>query len=489
VGALHHAKNIMTTTRPLEMLHMDLFDPITYISIDGNKYGLVIVDHYSCLTWVFFLHDKSETQEVLKKFLKRSQSEFEAKVKKIRSDNGSEFKNTQVEDYLDQESIKHEFLAPYTLQQNEMAERKNITLIESARTMLDEYKTSDRFWAEAINTACHIVNRLYLHRLLKKTPYELLTGNKLNVSYFRVFGSKCYVLLKRSKSSKFAPKVYEGFMLGYDSNSHVYLVFNKDSSVIETMCDAVFDDTNDSQVVQYHIDDVDDEEDPCNALRKMAIGDVRPQEANEDQPSSNEVVPPTQVDDQNQEGEQGEDDDQDHNMGNDQGGVEQDEDKDDQHKSRSSPLPHPRVRQTVQCDHPVNNIFGAIEKGVTTRSCVVTFYEYYSFVSSFEPFKVEDALRDPNWVVAMQDELNNFKRNKVWSLVERPKLNIVGTKWVFCNKQDEFGVIARNKARLVAKGYSQVECLDFEETFASVARLESIHILLAYATHHDFKLY
>jgi transposase InsO family protein len=91
------------------------------------------------------LHDKSETQEVLKKFLKRAKNKFDAKVKKIRSDNGSKFKNTQVEDYLDQEDIKHEFLAPYTPQQNGVAERKNRTLIKSTRTMLDEYKTSDRF--------------------------------------------------------------------------------------------------------------------------------------------------------------------------------------------------------------------------------------------------------------------------------------------------------------------------------------------------------
>jgi hypothetical protein len=102
---------------------------------------------------------------------------------------------------------------------------------------------------------------------------------------------------------------------------------------------------------------------------------------------------------------------------------------------------------------------------------------------------VEDALRDPDWVVAMQEELNNFKRNQVWSLVERPKKNVVGTKWMFHNKQDEFGVVTRNKARLVAKGYSHVEGLDFEETFAPIARLDSIHILLVYATHYDFKLY
>jgi hypothetical protein len=111
------------------------------------------------------------------------------------------------------------------------------------------------------------------------------------------------------------------------------------------------------------------------------------------------------------------------------------------------------------------------------------------FVSSFEPFKVEDALRDLNWVVSMQEELNNFKRNEVWSLIERPKQNVVGTKWVFRNKQDEHGIVIRNKARLVAKGYSQVEGLDFDESFAPVARLESIHKLLAYATHHGFKLY
>jgi hypothetical protein len=89
VGAPHHAKNIMTTTRPLEMLHMDLFGPIAYISFGGNKYGLVIIDDYSYFTWVLFLHDKSKTQEVLKKFLKMAQNEFDAKVKKIRTDNDS----------------------------------------------------------------------------------------------------------------------------------------------------------------------------------------------------------------------------------------------------------------------------------------------------------------------------------------------------------------------------------------------------------------
>jgi hypothetical protein len=143
-------------------------------------------------------------------FLRRAQNEFELKVKKIRSDNGSEFKNLQVE-YLEEEGIKHEFSAPYTPQQNGVVERKNMTLIDMARTMLGEFKTLERFWSEAVNTACHAINRLYLHRLLKKTSYELLTSNKPNVSYFRVFGSKRYILVKKGRNSKFAPKAVEGF--------------------------------------------------------------------------------------------------------------------------------------------------------------------------------------------------------------------------------------------------------------------------------------
>jgi transposase InsO family protein len=145
--------------------------------------------------------------------LRRARNEFGVKVKKIRSDNITEFKNTQAEDFLDEEGIKYEFSAPYTPQQNGVTERKNRTLIKMAGTMLDEYKILHQFWTEAINTTCHETNRIYLHKLLKKISYELLTGNKPNVSYFRVFRSKCYILQKRSKFSKFVPKTYEGFSL------------------------------------------------------------------------------------------------------------------------------------------------------------------------------------------------------------------------------------------------------------------------------------
>jgi transposase InsO family protein len=193
VACSHPTKSIMSTSRPLELLHMDLFGPTTYKSIGSNSHCLVIVDDYSRYTWVFFLHDKSIVAELFKKFAKRAQNEFSCNLVKIRSDNGSEFKNTNIEDYCDDLGNKHELSATYSPQQNGVVERKNRTLIEMARTMLDEYGVSDSFWTEAINTACHATNRLYLHRLLKKTSYELIVGRKPNVAYFRVFGYKCYI--------------------------------------------------------------------------------------------------------------------------------------------------------------------------------------------------------------------------------------------------------------------------------------------------------
>jgi hypothetical protein len=201
-----------------------------------------------------------------------------AKGEKLRSDNGSEFKNLQVEEYLEEKGIKHEFSAPYTPQKNGVVEKKNMMLIDMARTMLGEYKTPEQFWSEAVNTTWHAINRLYLRRLLKKTSYELLTGNKPNVSYFLVFGSKCYILVKKGRHSKFAPKAVEGFLLGYDSNTKAYRVFNRSSGLVEVSSDIVFDKTNGSPREQVDHDDEDEDEVPTAAMRIMSIGDVQPQE-------------------------------------------------------------------------------------------------------------------------------------------------------------------------------------------------------------------
>jgi hypothetical protein len=357
---------------------------------------------------VFFLQEKSQTQETLKRFLRRAQNEFGLRIKKIRSDNGTEFKHSQIEGFLEEDGIKHEFSSPYTPQQNSVVERKNRTLLDLARTMLDEYKTPDRFWVEAINIACYSINRLYLHRILKKTSYELLTGKKPNISYFRVFGSKCFIIIKRGRNSKFAPKVVEGFLLCCDSSTRAYRVFNKSTGLIVVSFDIVFDETNGSQVEHVDLDELDDEEAPCVALRNLSIGDVCPKESEEpsqaqDQPSSSiQASPPTQDEEMAQEEEDEDQDDeppQEENI--DQGGDEDNQDKEDDQEIQDQRPPHLRVHQAIQRDHHVNSILSDIHKGVTTRSRVAHFCEHYSFVSFIEPYRIEDALRDPDWVVAM----------------------------------------------------------------------------------------
>jgi hypothetical protein len=232
-------------------------------------------------------------------------------------------------------------------------------------------------------------------------------------------------------------------LLGYDSNTKAYRVFNKSSGLVEVSSDVVFDETNGSPREQVDLNDVDEYDVPTDAILTMAIGDVRPQEHQEqDQPSSSTMVhPPTQEDEHVHQEE-----------ARDQGRAQ-----DDLVMVEEAPqAPPTQVRATIQRNHPVDQILGDISKGVTTRSRLVNFCEHYSFVSSIEPFRVEESLLDPDWVLAMQEELNNFKRNEVWTLVPRSKQNVVGTKWLFRNKQDEHGVVTRNKARLVAKGYAQV---------------------------------
>ena len=135
-------------------------------------------------------------------------------------------------------------------------------------------------------------------------------------------------------------------------------------------------------------------------------------------------------------------------------------------------------------------IIGDPDTGVRTRKATQNECHFSGFLSDMEPKKVDEALEDPDWVIAMQEELNQFNRQKVWKLVPRPKdKSVIGTKWVFRNKLDEDGIVTRNKARLVAKGYSQEEGIDYDETYAPVARLEAIRMFLAFAAHSDFKVY
>jgi hypothetical protein len=216
-----------------------------------------------------------------KKFAKRAQNKFEVKIKKIRSDNGKEFDNTNIESYCDEIGIKHEVSSTYTPQQNGVVKRKNQTLITLARTMLDEYNTPEKLWAEAINTACYASNRLFLQKFLDKTPYELLNGKKQNVSFFRMFGCKCYIYKKRQHLEKFQRHCDIGFLIGYSSKSKAYRVFNHANGLVEETYDVEFNESNGSQGAIENCDDVGDES-LREAMKNMPVGNIKPKDDEDD---------------------------------------------------------------------------------------------------------------------------------------------------------------------------------------------------------------
>jgi hypothetical protein len=212
---------------------------------------------------------------------------------------------------------------------------------------------------------------------LNKTPYEIITGKKPSVHYFRVFGCKCFILNKKPKASKFASKVDEGFLLGYGTNEHAYRVFNKTTGCVETMVDVKFDESNGSQREQVSENLVDDEELPSVSIFRMGTGEMMPREvqaqvpvntSNHDPPSSTRVEASRSQDSQEESQVHGDD----HERGFDQGGEQSDdaqveapqvEDDDDGPIQRQSQAPHPRVHQMVQRDHPVDNILKYPKRG------------------------------------------------------------------------------------------------------------------------------
>jgi hypothetical protein len=442
---MHKKGKYLSTKEPLELLHMDLMGPMQTESLGGKRYIFVCVDDFSRFTWTYFLREKSETFDKFKMLCTKLQNEMNSNIKsikRIRSDHGREFENASFETYCDSIGISHEFSAPRTPQQNGVVERKNRVLQEMARVMLLSNNVPRNLWAEAINTACYIGNRVFLRPGTRNTSYELWKGKRPNVSYFHTFGSKCYILNDRDQLGKFDAKSDEGIFIGYALNSRAYRVFNKKTLSVMESSNVVFDDerlksSNHEEEVIFSND---------SPLEKV---DVTP------------IVGTSNV-------------------------VDNDTQHSDRVPNLDSNEPAPWVRRL----HNKDDVIGDVNEGVRTRRQIANLISFTCYTSQIEPKKIDEALNDEFWVLAMQEELNQFERNEVWTLVPRPKTtNVIGTKWIYRNKSDEDGNIVRNKARLVAQGYSQIEGIDFEETFAPVARLESIRLLLSISCVHKFKLH
>ncbi|GJZ11738.1 putative ribonuclease H-like domain-containing protein, partial [Tanacetum coccineum] len=236
-GKQHRAscksKVLNPITKPLFMLHIDFFGPTFVNSLMHKKYFLVVTDDYSRFTWVFFLTTKDETSEILKNFIKEIENLVDKKVKIIRSDNGTEFKNKVMDDFYRENGIRREYSVARTPQQSGVAERRNRTLIEAARTMLADSKLPTTLWVEAVSTACYVQNRVLVVNPHNKTPYELFRGLKPALNFMRPFGCHVTILNTLDHLGKFDGKSDECFFVGYSLSSKAFRVYNTRTRKVE----------------------------------------------------------------------------------------------------------------------------------------------------------------------------------------------------------------------------------------------------------------
>jgi hypothetical protein len=314
-----------------------------------------------------------------------------------------------------------------------------------ARPMMHEKNIGQTYWVEAIQTIVHVLNKSHLRPQSDKTPYELWFGRPASIKHFKFFGSKCYIKNNDKNLGKYDDRDDEGIFLGYATNIKGYRCYNKR---LHKMVDCI-----DVKV---------DEGIPTKEMyrNKPSTEDTAKAEDEQVQQSENED-------------------------------SKSDEDSDTQKDSNQQSTSNSSTK-IIQKNHPASQIIGEKDKGVQTRSKLIKTTEksHIDFISILEPKNFNEANKDDHWVKAMNDELDQIEKNNTWEMVHRPEgKNIIGSRWIFKNKLNGKGQVVRNKVRLVCKGYAQIEGLDYDETFAPIARLEVIRMFLAYACHKRFKVY
>ncbi|KAJ9542054.1 hypothetical protein OSB04_028560 [Centaurea solstitialis] len=515
----HKSKEVNTISSTLQLLHMDLFGPANVMSIGKKSYCLVIVDDYSRFTWVYFLRTKDETSGLIKPFVIRMENKTSLRVKVIRSDNDTEFKNDDLNSFCEEKCIERQYSAPRTPQQNGVAERRNRTLIEAARTMLADSKLPITFWAEAVNTACYVENRVLIVKSKGKTPYELFEKKKPYIGFLKPFRCPCTILDTKTHLGKFDSKSDDGFLVEYSSQSKALRVFNNSARIIEesdnVRCNEntpnipgsgpnwLFDIvslTNSLNMSSAMITGLSTEKiqetSPPFVMFPMPIADPNgfctPDEVESDQQKEAKDV--EKNDDQQTEETSLSDNIE--VIPSSDGEPQWDQEPEVNDSNLGVDLPEEPLHLTrTQKNHPPSLVIGDIQSPMITRKQSRALTDPHSgmisvFLSQTEPKKAHDAIKDPSWIEAMQEELLQFVLQHVWDLVDLPRGHrVIGTKWIFRNKTDERGIVIKNKARLVAQGYTQEEGIDYDDVFAPVARIEAIRLFLAFASYKGFKVY
>nr|GFA45741.1 retrovirus-related Pol polyprotein from transposon TNT 1-94 [Tanacetum cinerariifolium] len=250
----HKSKTAFASNKHLYLLHMDLCGPMRVQIINGKRYVLVVVDDYSRYTWVFFLHSKDEAYEVIISFIKRTQVNLQLQVQRVRTDNGTEFKNKTLAKFFDEVGITQQFSAARTPQQNGVVERRNRTLVKATRTTLTFTNLPSFLWAEAITIACFIQNRSIIHKRFDKTPYELINKRKPNIKFFRVFGCRCYFLNDYEDVGKLKAKGDIRVFVGYLKESAAFRIYNKQTRKIHESVNVNFDEISEMAFKQFSLE-------------------------------------------------------------------------------------------------------------------------------------------------------------------------------------------------------------------------------------------
>lgn len=431
---------------PLELIHSDIAGPITPASTEGFKYALSFTDDYSGACFVYFLKNKSDTVVATEKFL--ADSAPYGHVKCIRSDNGSEFTAETFQSLLRKNKIRHERSAPYSPHQNGTAERYWRTLFEMGRCLLLEAKLPKELWPYAIMTAAYIRNRCYSERL-NQTPHFALTGKKPNISHMRTFGCECYAYTQNKQ--KLDPRCRKGIFVGYDRNSSAYLVFYPENSKVYR-----------HRVVKF-LSNLDSEE--------KGVVSVRESEQIQEDFDTDDIV------NQNKR-----------NSGS------KDEKKTEITQGRSECMfenKEPSFEQRYPTRERRPPVHLADYETEFDDDQVMMNINYCYKLASF-PQSYNDAMKSHDsvlWKEAMEEEIKSLNENETFILTTLPEgRTAVGGKWVYTVKEKADGSNL-HKARFVAKGYSQVEGVDYTETFAPTANLTSVRAVMQLAAQHDLVLH
>ncbi|KAJ9563127.1 hypothetical protein OSB04_008287 [Centaurea solstitialis] len=503
----HKSKEVNSISSSLQLIHMDLFGPTNVMSIGKKSYCLVIVDDFSRFTWVYFLKTKDETSGLIKSFVTIVENQSNLKVKVIRSDNGTEFKNSDINSFCDEKGIEKQYSAPRTPQHNGVAERRNRTLIEAARSLLADSKLPITFWAEAVNTACYVQNRTLVVKSQGKTPYEIFKKKKPFIGFFKPFGCPCTILNTKSHLGKFDSKSEEGFLVGYATQCKGYRVFNSVTRIIEESENVKCNEhtPNAQGTGPNWLFDIDSftnsfktSEQDCTGPSTQQVSEVQPQFVMFSIPTIDPAEFCTSDDQEEGDITRQAGDQTVETLSQPQSPQSNESTPEQADTNLSDSLQEEAAYQTrTQKNHPSTLVIGDMESPMLTRhksKQAEVSNPHLSLISCFlsqeEPKKVYDAMKDPSWIEAMQDELLQFVLQHVWDLVDLPcGHRAIGTRWIFRNKKDERGIVIKNKARLVAQGYTQEEGIDYDEVFAPVARIEAIRLFLAYASFKHFKVY